>query len=39
MRLFNAFFFDPTLGLWIVGGFMVADVILITVLFKRKHWM
>jgi len=39
MRIFNTFFVDPNLALWTVGGFMVADIILITVLFKRKKWM
>jgi len=39
IRIFNTFFVDPNLGLWTVGSFMAADVILITILFKRKKWM
>lgn len=36
MRIFNIV---QPLGLWFIGGIMLADVILITVLFKRKKWM
>lgn len=36
MRIFNII---QPFGLWFIGGIMLADVILITVLFKRKKWM
>ncbi len=39
MRLFNAYFLGQSLWFWIIGGIMLADVVLITILFKRKRWM